>query len=90
MLIELSHARIECIKVETEALPRASFHLGMRQQPASDTLLAPARLDPKMTDVAPSPMGDAVEPTDECISVISENRKRQLVPWTEARRNLNA
>jgi len=30
---------IECIEVEADALPRAGFHLGMCQQPASDTLV---------------------------------------------------
>ena len=73
MLIELCCARIECIKVEADALSRAGFHLGMRQQPASDTPLAPALPDPKMTDVAPSPMGATVESAYERVAVISEN-----------------
>jgi hypothetical protein len=73
MLIELCCARIECIKVEADALSRAGFHLGMRQQPASDTPLAPALLNPKLTDVAPSPMGATVESAYERVAVISEN-----------------
>ena len=73
MLIELCRARIECIKVEADALSPAGFHLGIRQQPTSDTPPAPALLNPKMTNVAPSPMGAAIKSADERIAVISEN-----------------
>lgn len=38
-LIEVCRPRIECIEVEADALSRAGFHLGMFQQPASDTLV---------------------------------------------------
>lgn len=90
MLIELCRARIECIKVEADALSPAGLHLGMRQQPTSDTPPAPALLNPKMTNVAPSPMGAAIESADERIAVISENRKRRLALRAKARRNLGA
>ena len=46
-LIEVCRPWIECIEVEADALPRAGFHLGVRQQPASDTLTPPVLLDPE-------------------------------------------
>ena len=90
MLIELSCARIECIKVEAYALSRAGLQLGMRQQPASDAPTPKTLLDPKMTDIAPSPMGATVESAYERVAVISENRKRRLAPRAKPRRNLGA
>ena len=90
MLIELCCSRIEGIKVKADALPLPGLHLGMRQQPVSDAPTPKTLLDPKMTDIAPSPMGDAVESTDERVAVISENRKRRLAPRAKARRNLGA
>lgn len=86
--IEVCRPWIESIEVEADALPRAGFHLGVRQQLASDTLTPPVLLDPEMTDVAPSPMGEAVKSADEHVAVISENRKWRLVAWAKARRNL--
>jgi hypothetical protein len=89
-LIKLCCARIECIKVEADALPRAGLHLGMRQQLATDAPTPKTLIDPKMTDIAPSPMGDTVEAANERVAVISENRKRRLAPRAKARRNLGA
>jgi hypothetical protein len=71
--IELCCARIECIKVKADALPRADLHLGIRQQPASEAPTPKTLLDPKMTNITPSSMGDAVESADERVAVISEN-----------------
>ena len=48
--------------------------------PASDAPIPKTLLDPEMTDIPPSPMGDAVESADERVAVISENRKRRLAP----------
>ncbi len=73
MLIELCRSRIECIEIEADALPRAGFHLGMRQQLASGAPSPPALCDPKMPDIEPAPMGDPGKSASERVAVISMN-----------------
>ena len=73
VFIKLGGARIECIKVEADTLPRSGFLLGLLQQPAADAPPAPVSFDPEMTDVTPLPMGDTIETADERVIVINEN-----------------
>ena len=91
IFIERGGLRIECVDIDADAAAVFGQPLGLRHQPAPPAAPTFRRINPKMTNVKPAPVADAVQPGDEApLRITRHDAEGRFVARAELARNLLA